>query len=79
MTAKHFEGILVPKIRGMTTAFTERLNNLFFADVRNVRGGWSANSITTMLYIVASKLALPSFLPIEQSGESDCSQKLKIK
>ena len=58
MVESHLEGILAHWTQGLTTAFMEGLNSLFFAVKRRARGYRTVEYMTAMLYFVAGKLTL---------------------
>jgi transposase len=61
MIEGHLAGILAHWTQGLTTAFMEGLNSLFSAVKRKARGYRSVEYMTTMLYFVAGKLAIPCY------------------
>ena len=62
MGERHLEGILAHWQQGLSTAFLEGLNSLFSAVKRRARGYRSSEYQTAMLYFVAGKLQIPSYL-----------------
>jgi transposase len=64
MIESHLAGILAHWTSGVTNAFLEGLNSVFSATKRKARGYRTNRNFIAMLYFVAAKLKIPTFVPV---------------
>jgi len=64
MIESHLAGILAHWTSGVTNAFLEGLNSVFSATKRKARGYRTNRNFIAMLYFVAAKLKIPTFVAL---------------